>query len=136
MVYHPANFKGPVLLSYRAKDLHSKKKAALKIEDGEWSTNFPLDVAGSSGLVSCKVEGVAYQIGVHIQLNSNSLTKQVTFTPYYVLVNNAPFAVECRESDRPNDPWLKVSGIKSGIMFAILFLSQTRAYCKLILISD
>ncbi|KAK3913373.1 Vacuolar protein sorting-associated protein 13 [Frankliniella fusca] len=108
VVYHPANFKGPILLSYRAKDLHSKKKAALKIEDGEWSTNFPLDVAGSSGLISCKVEGVVYQIGVHIQLNSNSLTKQVTFTPYYVLVNNAPFAIECRESDRPNDSWIRV----------------------------
>ncbi|KAJ1520910.1 hypothetical protein ONE63_003990 [Megalurothrips usitatus] len=108
VVYHPANFKGPVLLSYRAKDLHSKKKASLKIEDGKWSSNFPLDVAGSSGLVSCEVGGVAYQIGVHIQLNSNSLTKQVTFTPYYVLVNNAPFAVECRETDLPSDPWIKV----------------------------
>lgn len=108
VVYHPANFKGPVLLSYRARDLHSKKKASLKIEDGEWSTNFPLDVAGSSGLVSCKVDGVVYQVGVHIQLNSNSLTKQVTFTPYHILVNNAPFAIECREADRPNDEWVKV----------------------------
>lgn len=42
------------------------------------------------------------------QLTYNGLTKQVTFTPYYVIINNAPFAIECQESDRPADPWVCV----------------------------
>lgn len=48
------------------------------------------------------------QIGVHNQLTYNGLTKQVTFTPYYVIINNATFAIECQELDRPADPWTKV----------------------------
>lgn len=48
------------------------------------------------------------QIGVHNQLTYNSLTKQVTFTPYYILINNAPFTIECQEFDRPADSWKRV----------------------------
>lgn len=36
------------------------------------------------------------------------MTKQITFTPFYVIINNAPFAIECQESDRPADPWFSV----------------------------
>lgn len=45
------------------------------------------------------------QIGVHNQLTYTSLTKQVTFTPYYVIINEAPYAIECQENGRPADPW-------------------------------
>lgn len=48
------------------------------------------------------------QIGVHNQLTYNGLTKQVTFTPYYILINNAPFTIECQEFDRPADAWKAV----------------------------
>lgn len=36
------------------------------------------------------------------------MTKQVTFTPYYVIINNAAFDIECQELDRPADGWTKV----------------------------
>ena len=49
-----------------------------------------------------------FQFGVHIQLTHNSLTKLVTFTPYYVIINNAPFTIECQEYNRPADPWTLV----------------------------
>jgi len=48
------------------------------------------------------------QIGVHIQLTHSTLTKQVVFMPYYVIVNNASYIIECQEADRPADPWVKV----------------------------
>lgn len=51
---------------------------------------------------------MVFQIGVHNQLTYNGLTKQVTFTPYHVIMNNAPFAIECQESDRPADSWFKI----------------------------
>lgn len=76
--------------------------------NGEWSDKFSLDVAGSSGVVVCKYDNQIYQIGVNNQLTYNGLTKQVTFTPYFLLLNNATFTIECQESDRPADPWIVV----------------------------
>ncbi|XP_069674534.1 intermembrane lipid transfer protein Vps13 isoform X2 [Periplaneta americana] len=108
VIYHPEDFKGPILFSFRAKSFFGKKKASIKVEDGEWSDKFSLDVAGSSGVVSCTTGDTIYQIGVHIQLTHSTLTKQVIFMPYYVLVNNASYIIECQEADRPADPWIKV----------------------------
>ncbi|XP_076183155.1 vacuolar protein sorting 13C isoform X2 [Ptiloglossa arizonensis] len=108
ILYHPENFKGPILFSFRSKVFFGKKKAMIRVEDGEWSDKFPIDVAGSEGVVVCKYNGLIYQIGVHNQLTYNSLTKQITFTPYYVLINNSNFLIECQEGDRPADPMMKV----------------------------
>ncbi|KAJ8665252.1 hypothetical protein QAD02_006914 [Eretmocerus hayati] len=108
VLYHPETFKGPILFSFRSKAFFGKKKAMVRVEDGEWSDKFSIDVAGSKGVVSCKYNGKVYQIGVHNQLTYNSLTKQITFTPYYVLINDADFLIECQEADRPADPLIKV----------------------------
>ncbi|CAL7938935.1 unnamed protein product [Xylocopa violacea] len=108
VLYHPENFKGPILFSFRSKVFFGKKKAMIRVEDGEWSDKFPIDVAGSEGVVDCKYNGLTYQIGVHNQLTYNSLTKQITFTPYYVLINNSSLLIECQEGDRPADPLIKV----------------------------
>ncbi|XP_076681161.1 vacuolar protein sorting 13C isoform X2 [Andrena cerasifolii] len=108
VLYHPENFKGPILFSFRSKVFFGKKKAMIRVEDGEWSDKFPIDVAGSDGVVVCRYNGQIYQIGVHNQLTYNSLTKQITFTPYYVLINNCSFLVECQEGDRPADSMIKV----------------------------
>lgn len=108
VLYHPDDFKGPILFSFRAKSFFGKKKASVKVEDGEWSDKFSLDVAGSSGTVNCKYGDTVYQIGVHIQLTYSGLTKQVTFTPYFVLINETKFLVECQEAERTADPWTKV----------------------------
>ncbi|XP_018341629.1 PREDICTED: vacuolar protein sorting-associated protein 13C isoform X1 [Trachymyrmex septentrionalis] len=108
ILYHPEHFKGPILFSFRSKTFFGKKKAMIRVEDGEWSDKFSIDVAGSEGVVACKYNGMIYQIGVHNQLTYNSLTKQITFTPYYVLINNADFLIECQEGDRPADPMIKV----------------------------
>lgn len=129
---HPEDLKGPILFSFRSKYFFGKKKAMLRVCDGEWSDKFSIDVAGSKGVVACKYNGMTYQVhddpppqnlsilhifnfrslpqvGVHNQLTYNSLTKQITFTPYYVLINNADFFIECQEADRPADPVIKVA---------------------------
>nr|XP_012230348.1 PREDICTED: vacuolar protein sorting-associated protein 13C isoform X2 [Linepithema humile] len=108
VLYHPEHFKGPILFSFRSKAFFGKKKAMIRVEDGDWSDKFSIDVAGSEGVVACRYNGMTYQIGVHNQLTYNSLTKQITFTPYYILINNADFLIECQEGDRPADPMIKV----------------------------
>jgi hypothetical protein len=57
------------------------------------------------------------QIGVHIHLTHSTLTKQVIFMPYYVIVNNASYIIECQEADRRDDPWVKVNGANDRQMF-------------------
>nr|XP_023022705.1 vacuolar protein sorting-associated protein 13-like [Leptinotarsa decemlineata] len=109
ILHHPGHYEGPILFSFNAKHFFGKKKTSIRVESGEWSEKFSLDVAGSSGVIACKWHKMIYQIGVQNQLTFNSLTKQVTFTPYYVIINNAPFPVECQENDRPADKWVTVN---------------------------
>jgi len=96
---HQEDFKGPILFSFRSKAFFGKKKAIIRVGTGKWSNKFSIDVAGSQGVVTCHYDGKIYQIGVHNQLTRNSLTKQITFTPYYILINNADFLIECHEND-------------------------------------
>jgi vacuolar protein sorting-associated protein 13A/C len=79
------------------------------VDTGEWCDRFSLDVAGSSGVVTCRANDLVYQIGVHNTLTHNSLTKQIVFMPYYALINRAPFMIEAQEDKRTEDSWLMVS---------------------------
>ncbi|XP_063230011.1 intermembrane lipid transfer protein Vps13 isoform X2 [Bacillus rossius redtenbacheri] len=108
VLFHPPEYKGPVLFSFKAKSFFGKKKAAVRVGWEEWSDRFSLDVAGSSGVITCKSPELVYQIGVQIQLTYSTLTKQVIFTPYFVLINNARAPVECQEADLPESPWTHV----------------------------
>lgn len=47
-------------------------------------------------------------MGVHIQLTNNSLTKQVTFTPFYITSNQCPFAIDVQEMYKLQQTWIKV----------------------------
>lgn len=62
VLYHPEHFKGPILFSFRSKAFFGKKKAMIRVEDGEWSDKFSIDVAGSEGVVACKYNGMTYQV--------------------------------------------------------------------------
>ncbi|KAK9871302.1 hypothetical protein WA026_011571 [Henosepilachna vigintioctopunctata] len=108
IIYHPPDYHKPILFSFNAKSFFSKKKASVRVRDGGWSDKFSLDVAGSSGVIVCKTDDQIYQIGVTNYLTNNGFTKQVTFTPYYVIINSTKFAMEFQESVRPADQWLKV----------------------------
>ncbi|XP_029725509.1 intermembrane lipid transfer protein Vps13 isoform X2 [Aedes albopictus] len=108
ILYHPPEYEGPILFSFREKAFFGKKKAAIRVDTGEWSEKFSLDVAGSSGVIDCHANHMTYQIGVHNTLTNNSLTKQIVFMPYFVLINRADFDVEVQEHLRPGDPWTRV----------------------------
>ncbi|XP_057669487.1 intermembrane lipid transfer protein Vps13 isoform X2 [Diorhabda carinulata] len=108
ILYHPSDFKGPILFSFNAKNFFGKKKASVRVENGDWSNKFSVDVAGSSGFVNCKWNEQIYQIGVQNRLTHNGLTKQITFTPYYIIINEATYEIECQEHNRPADHWVVV----------------------------
>ncbi|XP_050667360.1 intermembrane lipid transfer protein Vps13 isoform X3 [Leptidea sinapis] len=108
VIFHPKDYTDPILYSFRAKNFFGKKKAAIRIEFGEWSDKFSLDVPGSSGVVTCRLEGRTYQVAVTNQLTFNSLTKMVIFTPFFLFINECPFPIQYQELHRPADPWTEV----------------------------
>lgn len=62
ILHHPPNFKGPILFSFNAKNFFGKKKASVRVESGDWSDKFSLDVAGSSGVINCKSDGFIHNV--------------------------------------------------------------------------
>jgi len=53
VLYHPPEYSGPILFTFRDKIFFDKKKASIRIDNGQWSEKIPLDVAGSIGEVTC-----------------------------------------------------------------------------------
>ncbi|CAH1251543.1 VPS13A [Branchiostoma lanceolatum] len=107
---HPPNQQDVVLFSFKPKSLFAKKKALLRVDSqSEWSDKFSVDTVGSSGSITCKAAkgmDINYEIGVKIQLSNFSLTKQVIFTPHYLLVNHAEFGLSVQEEE--GQEWLDV----------------------------
>ncbi|KAH9640442.1 hypothetical protein HF086_018108 [Spodoptera exigua] len=120
VIFHPKEYKEPILFSFRAKNFFGKKKAAIRVEFGEWSDKFSLDVPGSSGVVLCKHEGRTYQVAVTNQLTFNSLTKMVIFTPYFLIINEAPFDIQYQELHRSGDPWITVAQNSSAPLWPVI----------------
>ncbi|XP_059046157.1 intermembrane lipid transfer protein Vps13 isoform X1 [Achroia grisella] len=120
VIFHPKDYKEPILFSFRAKNFFGKKKAAIRVEFGEWSEKFSLDVPGSSGVILCKHEGRTYQVAVTNQLTFNSLTKMVIFTPYFLIINEAPFAIQYQELHRSGDPWQEVEQNSSSPLWPVI----------------
>lgn len=50
--------------------------------------------------------------------------------PYYVLVNNASYIIECQEADRPADPWIKVNCALDWQKLPIIYTSHN--YCHVL----
>ncbi|XP_055373962.1 intermembrane lipid transfer protein Vps13 [Condylostylus longicornis] len=108
LLYHPPDYHLPILFSFKKK-LFAKKSITIRVENGEWSEKIPLDIAGAAGDVKCELEGNTYKIGVHNHLTYNSLTKQITFIPYFVAINKCiDFSIEIQEHNRPADPWTTI----------------------------
>ncbi len=109
IIYHPSDLEEiPMMFSYVTKSFLGKRKASLRIEDSTWSDPFTLDTIEDAGKVSCKRLAVGggsskskcgYSVGVNIAMSKSSLTKIITFTPYYIMLNTAEFSVSIRELD-------------------------------------
>ncbi|XP_026840774.1 vacuolar protein sorting-associated protein 13 [Drosophila persimilis] len=106
VLYHPPEYSGPILLTFRDTMFFDKKKASIRCDNGDWSEKIPLDVAGSVGEVTCHANDRKYHIGVHNHLTQDSLTKQITFIPFYIVCNRCPYKIELQEQSRPGDPWM------------------------------
>ncbi|XP_028969113.1 vacuolar protein sorting-associated protein 13 [Galendromus occidentalis] len=110
-VRHAQDDEEPLLFTFGAKNMFApKKKVCVRIFDSDWSSKTPMDAVGQSGTVMAKSSKTdqIYPLSVHIALSSTTLTRIVTFTPFYMVTNNSKFgAIEIRENS-PNAEWILV----------------------------
>ncbi|XP_047435908.1 vacuolar protein sorting-associated protein 13C isoform X3 [Mugil cephalus] len=96
-VKHPADFRDIVLFCFRKKNLFSKSKLQLSVSTSSWSDGFSLDTVGSYGCVRCPSNNMDFLVGVSIQISSFNLTRIVTMSPFYTLVNKSSYELEVGE---------------------------------------
>uniref|UniRef100_A0A8C5DBC6 Vacuolar protein sorting 13 homolog A n=1 Tax=Gouania willdenowi TaxID=441366 RepID=A0A8C5DBC6_GOUWI len=84
---HPLDYNMPLLFSFKPRYFLRNNKIRLMISDSELSDEFSLDTVGSHGDVKCKGRYKDYLVGVKIEPSSFSLTRIVSFVPFYMLVN-------------------------------------------------
>uniref|UniRef100_A0A8C2WJ62 Vacuolar protein sorting 13 homolog A n=1 Tax=Cyclopterus lumpus TaxID=8103 RepID=A0A8C2WJ62_CYCLU len=90
---HPLEYDMPLLFSFKPRYFLKNNKVRLMISDSELSDDFSLDTVGSYGDVKCKGQFKDYLVGVKIDASSFSLTRIVTFVPFYMLVNRTKHSV-------------------------------------------
>uniref|UniRef100_A0A671VQL1 Vacuolar protein sorting 13 homolog C n=1 Tax=Sparus aurata TaxID=8175 RepID=A0A671VQL1_SPAAU len=96
-VKHPADCRDIILFSFRKKNLFSKSKLQLCVSTSSWSDAFSLDTVGSYGCVRCPANNMDFLVGVSIQMSSFNLTRIVTMSPFYNLVNKSSYELEVGE---------------------------------------
>ncbi|XP_036950284.1 vacuolar protein sorting-associated protein 13C isoform X4 [Acanthopagrus latus] len=96
-VKHPADCRDIILFSFRKKNLFSKSKLQLCVSTSSWSDAFSLDTVGSYGCVRCPANSMDFLVGVSIQMSSFNLTRIVTMSPFYNLVNKSSYELEVGE---------------------------------------
>ncbi|XP_016128718.1 vacuolar protein sorting-associated protein 13C-like [Sinocyclocheilus grahami] len=101
-VKHPSNYRDVILFSFKKKNFFSKNKLQLCVSTSSWSDGFSLDTVGSYGCVRCPDKNGDYLVGVSIQMSSFNLTRIVTMSPFYTLVNKSLFELEVGEVQNNN----------------------------------
>ena len=96
-----------MMFSFCSKRFLGKRKASVRVgETGsgecQWSQPFTLDAIEHADKVTCKTDSKTYEFGVTIkkpQLSKSSLTKIITFTPYYLIYNTTENPIEFWEME-------------------------------------
>uniref|UniRef100_A0A673IQF1 Vacuolar protein sorting 13 homolog A n=1 Tax=Sinocyclocheilus rhinocerous TaxID=307959 RepID=A0A673IQF1_9TELE len=104
---HPKDYDMPLLFSFKPRNFLQNNKIRLMISESELSDDFSIDTVGSYGDVKCKGEQKDYMVGVKIDATSFSLTRLVTFLPFYMLVNRTKHII--RVCEEGLDQWTEVA---------------------------
>ncbi|XP_078141113.1 intermembrane lipid transfer protein VPS13A isoform X2 [Centroberyx gerrardi] len=112
---HPLDYEMPLLFSFKPRNFLQNNKVRLMISDSELSDDFSLDTVGSYGDVKCKGRYKDYLVGVKIDASSFSLTRIVTFVPFYLVVNRTKHFIWISEEGQ--DHWTQVQPEQSAFPF-------------------
>ncbi|XP_028980284.2 vacuolar protein sorting-associated protein 13A isoform X3 [Esox lucius] len=112
---HAKDYDRPLLFSFKPHNFLRNNKVRLMISDSELSDDFSLDTVGSYGDVKCKGRLKDYLIGVKIDASSFSLTRIVSFVPYYLLVNKTKHVILVGEEGQ--NYWTEAQPQQAAIPF-------------------
>ncbi|XP_026233856.1 vacuolar protein sorting-associated protein 13C isoform X2 [Anabas testudineus] len=113
-VKHAADYRDIVLFSFKKKNLFSKNKVQLCVSTSSWSDGFSLDTVGSYGCVRCPTNNMDFLVGVSIQMSSFNLTRIVTMSPFFTLVNKSSYELEVGEiTNQGSTKWHYISSTES-----------------------
>ncbi|XP_023658646.1 intermembrane lipid transfer protein VPS13A isoform X2 [Paramormyrops kingsleyae] len=112
---HPKEYDKPLLFSFKPRNFLHNNKVRLMVSDSELSDDFSLDTVGSYGDVKCKGRTKDYLVGVKIDASSFSLTRIVTFMPFYMLVNRTKHVIMI--SEHGQDEWVEARPEQSTVPF-------------------
>ncbi|KAF3832042.1 hypothetical protein F7725_025707, partial [Dissostichus mawsoni] len=83
------------------KNFFSKSKLQLSVSTSSWSEAFSPDAVGSYGCVRCPASNMDFLVGVSIQMSSTNLTRIVTMSPFFTLLNKSSYELEVGELCSP-----------------------------------
>ncbi|XP_035392320.1 vacuolar protein sorting-associated protein 13A isoform X1 [Electrophorus electricus] len=112
---HPKDYDMPLLFSFKPRNFLQNNKVRLMISDSELSDDFSIDTVGSYGDVKCKGRAKDYLVGVKIDASSFSLTRLVTFLPFYMLVNRTKHVIHVCEEGQEN--WTEAQPGEAAVPF-------------------
>ncbi|XP_037536948.1 vacuolar protein sorting-associated protein 13A [Nematolebias whitei] len=112
---HPLDYDMPLLFSFKPRNFLRNNKVRLMISDSDLSDDFSLDTVGSHGDMKCKGRYKDYLVGVKIEASSFSLTRIVTFVPFYTLVNRTKHRVFICEEGQ--ESWTAAEPEQSAVPF-------------------
>ncbi|XP_051963977.1 intermembrane lipid transfer protein VPS13A-like isoform X2 [Xyrauchen texanus] len=112
---HPKDYDMPLLFSFKPCNFLQSNKVRLMISESELSDNFSIDTVGHYGLVKCKGKQKDYLVGVKINASSFSLTRLVTFLPFYMLVNRTKHVI--RVCEEGQEHWTESQPGQAAIPF-------------------
>ncbi|XP_077487985.1 intermembrane lipid transfer protein VPS13A-like isoform X2 [Amblyomma americanum] len=97
------------LLLFRFKK-RKHKKAKLRVYNSSWSSSFCLDTVGNNGVAMCKDKerNKKYRFFLRIQMSNLSLSKIITITPFFLVVNNTKHYFRFMEQNEAADLWFDI----------------------------
>ncbi|XP_053369844.1 intermembrane lipid transfer protein VPS13C isoform X1 [Clarias gariepinus] len=128
-VKHPSDFRDVILFSFKKKNIFSKNKLQLSVSTSSWSDGFSLDTVGSYGCVRCQDKTKDFLVEISIQLSSFNLTRIVTVSPFYTLVNKSSFELEVGEVQNDSNVINKWHYISSTECLPLWPESSTEKLC-------
>ncbi|XP_048577905.1 intermembrane lipid transfer protein VPS13A-like isoform X2 [Nematostella vectensis] len=105
--YHGVGDDQPLLFNFHE---NQNRKARLRVTDSLWSKKFSLDAVGDAGLVYCRdtKKTRKFEFVLQIEMSQTGLTKIVTLTPKYVVINTTEISISYCEDGLVTPLWFAI----------------------------
>lgn len=103
-----ASCEEPLLFRFKKR---KQRKAKIRVYNSSWSSSFCLDTVGNCGVAVCKdrERNKKYRFFVRVHMSSLNLSKIVTISPFFLVVNNTKHHLRFMEENEFADLWFDIS---------------------------